>query len=387
MRNRYGSLFIVAERDVSFLGVFLVLGEGKVFPAVTYGGSMVFLQAQQHWQGQYFPKWEELSSSLRVVRLPMRVKFRGVLEREAVIFSGPCGWGEFSPFVEYSTAEAASWLLAGIEAAWLGFPAPVRSEVAVNATLPAVAPGEVERILSNYRGEMRELKVKVAERGQDLADDLARLREVRQLFPQVRLKVDANMGWNHEQALVALEAFEEFDLLYAEQPVAGVEGLAHLKEAARTRGLSTPIAADEAVRKAEDPLRVAQLGAADLMVIKAAPLGGVRSAAHIVEQAGLPVVVSSALDTSVGISMGVALAASLPHLPYGNGLGTLSLMQDDVTPHPLTAHNGSIPVRKVEPASENLARLEIRGERRDWWLARTKACYTQLCQELAPILT
>lgn len=346
---------------------------------------MVFLKSLNHWSAQSFPTWEELTEEVHVVSVPMRVKFRGVTTREAIIFRGPAGWGEFSPFTEYEPAEAASWLLAGIEAAWLGFPEPCRESVPVNATLPAVEPARVEQVLSAYRGEIKELKVKVAEKGQTLKDDVVRLRTARELLPRTRLKVDANMGWNHEQALEALEAFEEFDLVYAEQPVATVEGLAKVREEARNRGLTTLIAADESVRKAEDPLRVARLGAADLMVVKAAPLGGVRSALAIFEEAKLPAVISSALDTSVGISMGVALAASLPELSFGCGLGTVSLMQDDVTSNSLMADNGVIPVQKVTPDAENLARLAASPQCQDWWMARLRACYDVLSKELAKL--
>ena len=343
---------------------------------------MVFLQSLNHWKSHRFPSWEELCDQVHVLTLPMRVKFRGVNKREIIIFRGPAGWGEFSPFTEYQPAEAASWLLAGIEAAWLGFPEPARQTVPVNATLPAVAPEQVESVLSSYRGEIKELKIKVAEKGQSLAEDIARLRLARQLLPTAGLKVDANMGYTHQQAVQALEAFEEFDLLYAEQPVASVEGLAQLREEMRNRGLSTLIAADESVRKAEDPLRVARWGAADLLVVKAAPLGGVRSALAICEEAGLPAVISSALDSSVGISMGLALAASLPELPFGCGLATVSLMQEDVTANSLIAHNGEIQVGKVVPDAHRLTRLAAPSERRAWWLARLRTCYDLLAAEL-----
>lgn len=345
---------------------------------LTYRRNMVFLKSLQHWKKQSFPTWEELAQEAHVVSVPMRVKFRGVTHREAIIFRGPAGWGEFSPFLEYQPHEAASWLLAGIEAAWLGFPEPRREQVPVNATLPAVAPAEVERVLTSYRGDIKELKIKVAEKGQSLQDDVARLKTARELLPHARLKVDANMGWNFDEALAALEAFEDYNLVYAEQPVATVEGLAGVRAEARRRGLTTLIAADESVRKAEDPLRVARMGAADLMVVKAAPLGGVRSALAIFEEAGLPAVISSALDTSVGISMGVALAASLPELPFGCGLGTVSLMQDDVTRDSLTAQDGLIPVTTVTPHTENLARLAATPDRRQWWLERLRANYDVL---------
>ncbi|MFJ6279671.1 o-succinylbenzoate synthase [Arthrobacter subterraneus] len=315
------------------------------------------------------PTTEELLASARVVSLPMRVRFRSVTHREVLLLRGPAGWGEFAPFPEYDDAEAAAWLRAAVEAAWEGFPTPVRSRVPVNATVPAVAAAGVEPVLARF-GAVTAVKIKVAERGQSLDDDVARVAEVRRLLPAANLRIDANGGWNVTEALSALEALAPYRLEYAEQPVMAVGDLRAVRLEARRRGLPVLIAADESVRKAEDPLRVAREDAADLLVVKVAPLGGVRRALDIVAQAGLPAVVSSALDSSVGISAGVALAAALPDLPYACGLATLSLMDGDVSPAPLLPDAGWLAVRPVPVSEELLERFAAPAERSRWWLER-----------------
>lgn len=330
------------------------------------------------------PPLEEILSVTRVVALPMRVKFRGVTLRETALIQGPEGWGEFAPFIEYEPVEASAWLACAIEAAWLPYPQPLRTSIPLNATVPAVAASEVEEVLGRYEGQVREAKIKVAEAGlpfeESLTQDLARVAAVRDACPGARLKIDANGGWDEGQAVRALTELADYDLLYAEQPVPGIEGLARVREALRARGNPLLIAADEAVRKADDPLRVARLGAADVLIIKAAPLGGVRRALHIVEQAGLPAVVSSALESSVGIRTGAALAAALPQLPYGCGLGTVSLMARDVTAHPLVARDGELPLRDITPEPRLLEEVATSPERTAWWHRRIEACYRLLEQ-------
>ncbi len=307
-------------------------------------------------------------AEVHVVSIPMRVPFRGVLHREAALLRGPAGWGEFAPFLEYADDEAARWLAAAMEAATAGWPAPVRTRVPVNATVPAVAAADVPAVLARFPG-CTTAKVKVAQLGQQLADDVARVAAVRAaLGPAGRVRVDANGGWSREQARAALDTLAPYDLEYAEQPCATVDDLAAL------RGRGVLIAADESVRKAEDPLRVAQLGAADVLVLKVAPLGGVAPALAIAAQCGLPVVVSSALDTSVGISAGVALAAALPDLPYACGLATTSLMAADIVHESLDGHGGSIATGRVAPDPELLAALAAPPDRQAWWQARLDRC-------------
>ncbi|MBD7995596.1 o-succinylbenzoate synthase [Arthrobacter sp. Sa2CUA1] len=315
------------------------------------------------------PSLSSLLSRAHVVSIPMRVKFRGILHREALLLRGPEGWGEFAPFPEYDDAEAAPWLAAAVEAAWHGYPDPLRGSVPVNGTVPAVPVEQVEGVLARF-GDVGAVKVKVAERGQSVAEDLARVAEVRRLLPAAGIRVDANGGWDVPTAVGALEALAEAGLEYAEQPVPEIAGLREVRLELQRRGIPVLIAADESVRKETDPLRVAREDAADLIVVKVAPLGGVRRALDIVAAAGLPAVVSSALDTSVGIRAGVALAASLPQLPYACGLGTLSLMAGDITEDSLVPDGGALAVRDVPVSEALLERFAAEPERRRWWLDR-----------------
>lgn len=318
------------------------------------------------------PDVDELLASAHVVRLPLVTRFRGVTEREAVLLRGPNGWGEFSPFLEYDDAEAAAWLAAAIDAAW-GEPVPVlRDTVPVNATLPTVPVHRIAEVLARF-GEVRTVKVKVADAGEALADDVARVREVRRILgPEGRIRVDANGAWGVDQAERAAHALAPSDLEYLEQPCASVPELAELRE--RLHDWQLPIAADESVRKATDPLEVARAGAADLLVVKVQPLGGVARALRIVAEAGLPAVVSSALDTSVGLAMGARLAAALPELAHDCGLGTAALLAADVTGEPLLPRGGVIPVHAVEPDAALLRAHAAPPERAAWWHERLRRC-------------
>lgn len=320
------------------------------------------------------PPLADLLGSARVVSLPMHTRFRGVDTREALLFEGPEGWAEFSPFVEYDDAESATWLAAAIDFAWKTQPEPLRDRIGVNATIPAIEAARVAEVLARFAG-CRTAKVKVAEPGQTLADDIARVRAVREAMgPEGRIRVDANGLWNVDEAEHAVHALNEFDLEYVEQPCATVAELAELRT--RVKYMGIPVAADESIRKSSDPLAVAREKGADLLVIKAQPLGGITHALQIVTAAGLPVVVSSALDTAIGLSQGAALAAALPTLDYDCGLGTASLFLDDVAD--LRPVNGSIPVGRVTPDAAALARLAATEDRRDWWLDRLGRCYAAL---------
>lgn len=307
----------------------------------------------------------------------MRVKFRGILHREALLLRGEAGWGEFSPFPEYGDAEAVPWLASALEAAGQGYPVPLRGSVPVNGTVPAVPVSQVESVLARF-GSVSAVKVKVAEAGQSPQEDLARVAEVRRLLPDAGIRVDANAGWNVPTAVQTLTRLAESGLEYAEQPVAGIDGLRAVRTELARRQIPVLIAADESVRRETDPLKVAREDAADLIIIKAAPLGGVRRALEIVAQAGLPAVVSSAIDTSVGIRTGVALAAALPELPYACGLGTLSLMAGDITEEPLLPDGGALAVRDVPVSEELIDRFSAPPERTRWWLDRLERVHALL---------
>lgn len=313
---------------------------------------------------------QQALAEAHIVAVPLAHRFRGVNTREAVLFEGPAGWAEFGPFPEYADAEAARWLDAAIETAWFGWPDPVRDTVSVNATVPAVPAAAVGDVLTRFAG-CATAKVKVAESGQSLTDDLERVAAVRDhLGPHGAIRVDANGAWSLDDALRALTALSAYDLEYAEQPCAQVSDLARLRVRLAAAGVEVLVAADESVRRAEDPLRVAREGAADLLVVKVAPLGGVRRALEIVAEAGLPVVVSSALETSVGMAAGVALAATLPELPYACGLGTVGLLAGDIADPPTVPRDGVVRVGPVAPNAELLRRWAAPPDRAAWWRER-----------------
>lgn len=303
---------------------------------------------------------------MRVVSIPMRTRFRGVTVREAALVEGPAGWGEWSPFLEYDARVAEPWLRCAEEAAAGAWPEPVRDVVPVNVTVPAVDPATAHRIVVS--GGCRTAKVKVAEPGQSLADDEARLEAVRDaLGPDGRVRVDANGAWSVDEAVAAIGVLDRAGggLEYVEQPCPTVEDLAVVR-----RRVAVPIAADESIRRAEDPYRVRDLAAADVAVLKVQPLGGVRACLRIAEEIGLPVVVSSALETSVGIAAGVALAAALPELPYACGLATVQLLTDDVSAASLLPVDGALPVARPTVDAAALDRLEAGPERVAHWEAR-----------------
>lgn len=286
--------------------------------------------------------------NLQAFSLPLRNRFRGITVREGVLFAGPAGWAEWSPFYDYDYPEIGHWWRAAWEAAYLGFPAPVRDQVPVNATVPAIGAESAHRLVA--ASGCRTAKVKVAEPGQTLADDLDRVEAVRAaLGPQGRVRVDANGAWDVDDAQRRLTALARFDLEYAEQPCATAEELAELRVRLARAGVQVPIAADESIRRSGDPERVVALAAADIAVLKVQPLGGVRRCLELAERLGLPVVVSSALESSVGLAAGVALAAALPELPYACGLNTATMFTTDVTDDPLVAVDGMISVRPVTP--------------------------------------
>jgi O-succinylbenzoate synthase len=300
-------------------------------------------------------------SDLAVFDIAMRLRFRGQERRAGVLLRGPAGWGEFSPFPDYDDATCVPWLAAAREAAFEGWPQPVRHEIAVNVTVPAVDP---QRAYAHVASSgCTTAKVKVAEPGQTLADDLDRVAAVRDaLGSDGHVRVDANGGWTVDQAVDALKRLDAFNLEYAEQPVRSLDEIAELR-----RRVDVRLAADESVRTAADPMRIVGLEAADIVVLKVQPLGGVRRCLQVAESSGLPVVVSSAVETSVGLAAGVALAAALPELPFACGLGTAQLLADDVTGEPLMPVNGMLPVRAVVP---DLDLVSADTETRDRWADR-----------------
>lgn len=277
------------------------------------------------------------------VRIPMRHRFRRVDHREAVLIKGSSGWGEFSPFPDYPPEMTTRWLACALESACGQLPPAKRTSIPVNCTVPAVSP-EVAAALVLESGAST-AKVKVGDPGQDSASDRSRLEAVRAaLGPEGRIRIDVNATWGVEEAAARIEELAEVGLEYVEQPVATVEEMIELK-----KRVDVLLAADELVRFKANPLEVVETGAADVLVVKVQPMGGVARAVDLAERAGVPVVISSALETSVGIYAGLLAASQLDSLPYACGLGTVALLQGDVSLDPLIPERGRLEVRRPDP--------------------------------------
>ena len=304
----------------------------------------------------------EILATLQVLSLPTRTNFRSVTKREVALFKGPNGWGEFSPFLEYEKEEAAYWLGAGIEAAFGELPKLQRDEIEINATLPAVdSQIDVERILSWYPGA-KVVKIKV---GDDLEADLSRIQHAINFNDNLKIRLDVNGGWSVKQAedsiaqIVQRFGLERFE--YIEQPVATLQELKELN-------LPIPVAGDEVIRKAKDPFSVDLQGAVDILMLKVSPLGGIARSLAIAKHHNLPIVVSSALESAVGISQGIRLAAALPQLNYACGLATGKLLSNDVAELPIIA--GRMKVSEVHPTG--MLNFQAAPERITWWKNRIR---------------
>ena len=304
---------------------------------------------------------QSLLETMRVVALPTKTNFRGIKVREVALFKGEYGWGEFSPFLEYSEAECAPWLKCAIEAATKPRPKLFRQSIKVNGTLPALNdPEEIESIVNSFPG-VTTFKVKV---GDNLSEDIARLAKVRALRPEAKLRIDVNGNWSVAEAITNLRAIYENigPLEYVEQPCATIEELRELKEKLK---IDIKIAGDEVLRKARDPFAIDLTGAVDILMLKVQPLGGIERAHKLAEHHKLPVVVSSALESAVGINYGLILAASFPELDFDCGLGTGSLLATNVAELPII--DGQIHIREFEP---EFSGHEVAPERFEWWKNR-----------------
>ncbi len=318
---------------------------------------------------------------LYVYSVPMRMRFRGIDVREGVLIEGDAGWGEFCPFLEYDDRVAAAWLATAIEASTTGWPAPVRDLVPVNCTVPAVGPERAYEIAAT--SGCTTAKVKVADHPNSLGEDADRLAAVRDaLGPDGFVRCDANGLWQVDEAVTAIRALDRAagGLQYVEQPCRTIDELAAVR-----KRVDVPIAADESIRQAEDPMRVAVAEAADIAVLKCAPLGGVRRALEVAEAAGLPCVVSSALETSIGLAAELALAGALPQLDYACGLGTIGLLAGDVVAESFVPVDGMLPVPRRPPVPDAtlLERFAADDERADWWRERLARAGLELGAALA----
>lgn len=299
-----------------------------------------------------------------VYSIPMRTRFRGIDVREGMLIRGPVGWGEFCPFTEYSDTESAAWLATAVEQAFEGWPAPVRDRIPVNCTVPAVEPSRAHAIVAG--SGCSTAKIKVADHPAALSEDIARVEAVRDaLGPSGRIRVDANAVWDVATAVSSIRALDKAagGLEYVEQPCRSLDELAAVR-----RQVDVRIAADESIRRASDPLKVAVAGAADVAVIKCTPLGGVRRALAVASACGLPCVVSSALETSVGLAAQLALAGALPSLDFACGLGTTSLLAGDVVAESFVPVDGYLPVPLTPP--DPVFGFAAPPDREAWWQAR-----------------
>ena len=308
---------------------------------------------------------EEALASLRVLALPMRTTFRSLDIRETALFKGENGWGEFAPFVEYSDQESLPWLESAIEAADKALSPALRESIPINATVPASNDeAEIEQILSWYPG-VDTVKIKV---GTGIQEDLVRIAVVRKHLPKAKIRIDVNGSWSVKEALLNVNAIYEVtgDLLeYVEQPVASLDELKQLKE---DMSVDVKIAGDEVLRKAKDPFAISLDGAIDILMLKVSPLGGIKRAMDLASHHKLPVVISSALESAVGISYGLALAARVPNLDYACGLGTSALFNQDVSDIPIV--NGAIKAANYPIDLDRVERYELKGERLEWWRNR-----------------
>jgi O-succinylbenzoate synthase len=309
--------------------------------------------------------FDQLLSTMRVIALPMKTTFRGVTMREVALFKGEYGWGEFSPFLEYGDAEASQWLASAIEAATKPRPPRLRNSIPVNGTIPATNDKKViEELVAGYPG-VKTFKVKV---GENLSEDIVRLARIRSLGRKVNIRIDVNGQWSVEQALTNLYAFYEnvgpFE--YVEQPCATVDELRELK---RKIHIPLKIAADEVIRKAEDPFAVDLDGAADILMLKVQPLGGITRSLAIADHHKLPIVVSSALESAVGIDYGLQLAASVSDLNFDCGLATGSLMARNIAELPIV--DGSIALSDLDIEVDG---LDVAPDRYEWWKNRAMRC-------------
>lgn len=300
------------------------------------------------------------------VRIPMTVRFRRVTWREAILMQGPAGWGEFSPFPDYPPEVTARWLASALDSAVSRPPKAVRSSIPVNVTVPAVDPDSARRIVAE--SGCRTAKVKVADPGDDRDTDLARVAAVRDaLGPEGRLRVDVNAAWTVPEAAARINELDWFGLEYVEQPVGSIDEMVELR-----RLVNVPIAADEVVRLAPDPMEVVRRGAADLLVLKVQPLGGVTRTLDLARRSKMPVVISSALETSVGLAAGLRAAAALPVLPFDCGLATAVLLAGDVATEPLVPESGAIAVREIEPDPDLLVKWQADPETESRLLRRLR---------------
>jgi O-succinylbenzoate synthase len=321
---------------------------------------------------------DSILKNFRVISLPTKTDFRGINTREVALIEGSAGWGEFSPFIEYDEHETIPWLISAIEGATQPRAKASRKYIDINATLPAVdSRAEVESILSWYPGAST-VKIKV---GSGQEKDLARIKYVIEILPQASLRLDVNGNWGVEEALEFIysfyDSFDEDLLQYIEQPCTTLEELRELKAACM---VPVKIAGDEVIRKAADPFDLDLQDAVDILILKVAPLGGIERSLALAKHHRLPVVVSSALESAVGIGHGIRLAGALPTLDLACGLATGQLLAADIAQIPI--EGGKMRVADVTPSEASMIEFEASAERTQWWQDRVRNTWNAGASEI-----
>lgn len=312
---------------------------------------------------------ENLASQAIAFALPLTTKFRSTEVRTGLVFQGSAGWGEFAPFPEYNDEIAGRWLAGSLEAAFGDWPEPIRPSVPINAIIPAVEPTTAASMTFKAVVEhgMTTLKVKVANKDQTVEDDLARLEAIKSQLEdlsvdRVNIRIDVNGAWSAQEAIDLMRKYElaAGGLDYVEQPCATLAECAFVKAETAVR-----IAVDEGLRLAKEINPTAIRNSADVLIVKAIPMGGVRNSLIAIQEIGLPVVVSGSLDTSVGLASGLVLAASVPDLAGACGLGTGTLFAKDLVAQTLLPRNGEITVTIQKPDPGLLAQANANVSKAD----------------------
>lgn len=322
------------------------------------------------------PSLDELMELMTVVSIPLQVPFRGLHYREVALFEGPQGPGEWAAFTEYDEQEAAWWLVAALEQAFGAETTFVSQPVPANAIVPALPPEEIEGWLQRFPG-VQAVKVKIAQKGETLTDDMARVREVRRLCgDDVLLRLDVNASWDLNTATDSIQELEQFSIDYVEQPVGTIEEMKKLK---KRLGGRIRLGADELIRSSRS-LDFLDRSVCDVAIIKPSPLGGFSRSIGLASQAlaqEMDVVVSSALETSVGLTHAAAVASWVNQetgVDTAHGLSTQLLLTSDVAVEPLAPHNGWVTPTTITLDRGSIEKVRAPHERVEWWWARLERC-------------
>ncbi len=332
------------------------------------------------------PSLDEALSGFHVVSLPFVKRFRGLTSREIAIIEIDGGVGEWAAFGEYGDDEASWWLAAALAQLSMPLARDSVDSVSINGIIPAMPVSEIEEWWQRFDG-CTAVKIKVAEPGETIDDDVARVGEVRRVVsPEVSFRLDANAAWSPAEAKVAIEALERFEIDYVEQPVATLEEMSQLRDLLGASPIR--LAADEVVRKTHQLDQVRDAGC-DVVIVKSSPLGGFSHTMRLAQEAhesGLEIVVSSGLESSVGLTHATHVAMAIDRVvgkSIPHGLGTATLFHRDIVTAPLTPHDGFVNLRPIELDREALTELRVSPEREAWWRSRLERCFPLALEKLS----